>query len=41
MPPTTSRPGNIVLADSTIFTVLFGESESIRNFWRNLVAMRG
>jgi hypothetical protein len=40
MPPTSDRPGDIVLADSTIFTVLFGESASIRNFWRNLVTMR-
>jgi hypothetical protein len=40
MPPTSDRPGDILLADSTIFTVLFGESESIRNFWRNFVVMR-
>jgi hypothetical protein len=40
MPPTSDRAGDVVLADSTIFTVLFGESESIRNFWRNLATMR-
>lgn len=40
MPPTTERPGDIVLADSTIFTVLFGESQSLLNFWRNLATMR-
>ena len=39
MPPNEERAGDILLADSTIFTVLFGESDSLRNFWRNLATM--
>jgi hypothetical protein len=37
MPPQGERRGDIVLADSTIFTTLFGVSESLERFWRNLV----
>jgi len=40
MPPADERPGDIVLADSTIFTTLFGVSASLKNFWRNLATMR-
>jgi hypothetical protein len=40
MPPSGSRAGDILLADSTIFTTLFGGSDSLDSFWRNL-AMRG
>jgi hypothetical protein len=36
MPPEGSRAGDILLADSTIFTTLFGVDESLRAFWRNL-----
>jgi hypothetical protein len=36
MPPTGNRAGDIVLADSTIFTTLFGGDESLERFWRNL-----
>jgi hypothetical protein len=36
MPPAGSRAGHILLADSTIFTTLFGGSESLDNFWYNL-----
>jgi hypothetical protein len=36
MPPEGSRAGDIVFADSTIFTTLFGGTESLQNFWRNL-----
>lgn len=36
MPPAGSRAGDILLADSTIFTTLFGGVESLENFWRNL-----
>jgi hypothetical protein len=36
MPPEGSRAGDIVFADSTIFTTLFGGTESLENFWRNL-----
>jgi hypothetical protein len=36
MPPDGNRAGDIVFADSTIFTTLFGGRESLENFWRNL-----
>jgi hypothetical protein len=39
MPPSTQRPGNIVLVDSTNFTTLFGGTDSLQNFWRNLASM--
>jgi hypothetical protein len=37
MPPAGDRGGDILLADSTIFTTLFGGDESLERFWRNLV----
>jgi len=40
MPPAEERPGDILLADSTIFTTLFGVSDSLKIFWRNLATMR-
>jgi hypothetical protein len=36
MPPTSERAGDILLADSTIFTTLFGVDESLVQFWKNL-----
>jgi hypothetical protein len=36
MPPTGNRAGHILLADSTIFTTLFGGIESLQQFWKNL-----
>jgi hypothetical protein len=39
MPPTGKRAGDILLADSTIFTTLFGGDESLENFWRNLATL--
>ena len=36
MPPTGQRAGDILLADSTIFTTLFGGDESLERFWTNL-----
>ena len=36
MPPTGTRAGDILLADSTIFTTLFGGTDSLNRFWRNL-----
>ena len=36
MPPEDARAGHIVLVDSTIFTTLFGGSESLDRFWFNL-----
>jgi hypothetical protein len=36
MPPNEQRAGDILLADSTIFTTLFGGDESLARFWTNL-----
>ena len=36
MPPAGERAGDVLLADSTIFTTLFGGDESLQHFWRNL-----
>jgi hypothetical protein len=36
MPPAGDRGGDILFADSTIFTTLFGGDESLTNFWKNL-----
>jgi hypothetical protein len=40
MPPTGQRAGDIVLVDSTNFTTLFGGTESLMNFWRNVAVMQ-
>lgn len=40
MPPDARRAGDIVLVDLTHFTTLFGVSQSLQNFWRNLATMR-
>ena len=40
MPPNEHRAGDIVLVDSTNFTTLFGGTDSLENFWRNLALMR-
>ena len=39
MPPKGERAGHIVMADSTVFTTLFGGTDSLMNFWRNLARM--
>ena len=39
LPPRASRAGHILLADSTIFTTLFGGTDSLERFWRNLASM--
>jgi len=36
MPPSGTRAGDILMADSTIFSTLFGGDESLENFWRNI-----
>ena len=36
MPPQGRRAGDILLADSTIFSTLFGADESLQRFWKNL-----
>jgi hypothetical protein len=40
MPPKGERGGQILLADSTIFTTLFGGMDSLASFWRNLASMK-
>ena len=40
LPPNEQRAGDIVLVDSTHFTTLFGGTESLKNFWRNLALMK-
>ncbi len=40
MPPKDRRAGDILLVDSTHFTTLFGGTESLANFWRNLAVMK-
>ena len=39
MPPAGERAGNILLADSTIFTTLFGGDASLERFWKNLAML--
>jgi hypothetical protein len=39
LPPAGKRAGDIVMVDSTNFTTLFGGTESLANFWRNLATM--
>jgi hypothetical protein len=36
MPPAGKRAGEILLADSTVFSTLFGADESLKRFWKNL-----
>jgi hypothetical protein len=36
MPPEGQRAGDIVLVDSTNFMTLFGGTDSLMNFWKNL-----
>ncbi|MFE0384338.1 hypothetical protein ACFW1F_09660 [Streptomyces bungoensis] len=38
MQPGGDRAADLLLADSTIFSSLFGGDESLRNFWRNVVS---
>jgi hypothetical protein len=40
MPSNERRAGDIVLVDSTNFTTLFGGTESLENFWKNLALMK-
>jgi hypothetical protein len=37
MPPDTRRAADILVADSTVFSTLFGADDSLRRFWHNLV----
>lgn len=40
LPPNEQRAGDIVMVDSTNFTTLFGGTDSLENFWRNLALMK-
>ena len=40
MPPDGDRAGDVLLADSTIFSTLFGGDESLQNFWKNIATTR-
>jgi len=40
MPPDGNRAGDVLFADSTIFSTLFGADDSLRNFWRNIAAAK-
>jgi hypothetical protein len=40
LPPTQQRAGDILMVDSTNFTTLFGGTESLSNFWRNIATMK-
>ena len=37
--PAGDRAGDIVMVDSTNFTTLFGGTDSLKNFWKNLATM--
>jgi hypothetical protein len=37
MPPGGDRAGDVLLADSTIFSTLFGADPSLERFWKNIV----
>jgi hypothetical protein len=39
MPPNEERAGDILLADSTIFTTLFGGDASLERFWKNIAML--
>ena len=39
MPPAGKRAGDILVMDSTHFTTLFGGTDSLKAFWRNLASM--
>lgn len=36
LPPNNRRGGDIVMVDSTNFTTLFGGTDSLKNFWKNI-----
>jgi hypothetical protein len=38
LPPGDGRAGDVLVADSTIFSTLFGADESLERFWKNLAA---
>ncbi|MGW0807701.1 hypothetical protein [Nonomuraea sp. NPDC002799] len=38
MPPSGDRAGDVIFADTTVFSSLFGVDESLRTFWNNIVS---
>jgi len=38
--PNGQRAGDILMADSTIFTTLFGGTDSLTQFWKNIATMK-
>ncbi len=40
MPPSGDRAGDVLMADTTIFSSLFGVDESLRTFWGNIVSSK-
>lgn len=40
LPPNNGQAGNILMADSTIFTTLFGGTDSLKHFWKNIASMK-
>jgi hypothetical protein len=40
MPPAGDRAGDVIFADTTIFSALFGVDESLRTFWNNIVSAK-
>jgi len=40
LPPNESRAGDILMVDSTNFTTLFGGTESLENFWKNIATAK-
>ena len=40
LPPSGTRAGDILMADSTIFSTLFAGDESLQRFWKNIAAAK-
>jgi hypothetical protein len=40
MPPSGARGADVLVADSTIFSTLFGVDESLERFWKNIATAR-
>jgi len=40
MPPANQRGGEVLLADSTVFSTLFGADESLKRFSTNLATAK-
>jgi hypothetical protein len=40
LPPNEKRAGDILMVDSTNFTTLFGGTESLENFWKNIATAK-